>query len=252
MARHAALSCDCSAGSCDGACLVLQTHGFLMSLDLKVIGAGLARTATTSLKLALETLLKGPCFHCLEYKWHPELMDPWRAFIETMPLPTDPDAFRSVPIAQWEKLMPGYIACVDEPASYYWKQLAEVFPEALVVLSVRDTDSWMASALSTEESYEREMKRPELISAEQRAFNEFTEAINSHLKDDFSVDAEKARFEAHNQRVLEHAERDPEFEKRLLVWRAQDGWEPLCNALDLPVPDVPFPHVNKRNEYHGY
>jgi hypothetical protein len=110
----------------------------------------------------------------------------------------------------------------------------------------------MASALSTEESYEKEMKRPELISAERRAFGDFMLAINSHLKDDFSVDAEKARFEDHNRRVLEHVERDPEFEKRLLVWRPQDGWEPLCNALDLPVPDVPFPHANKRNEYHGY
>ena len=25
----------------------------------------------------------------------------------------------------------------------------------------------------------------------------------------------------------------------------KDGWEPLCNFLGYPVPDVPFPHENK-------
>ena len=100
-----------------------------MSLDLKVIGAGLGRTGTTSLTAALETLLKGPCFHFLEYKSRPELMAPWLSLIQTMPLRSDPAEFADVPVSAWEKVMPGYVACVDEPASYYWKQLADAFPE---------------------------------------------------------------------------------------------------------------------------
>ena len=223
-----------------------------MSLDLKVIGAGLGRTGTTSLKLALETLLEGPCFHFLEYKSHPELMAPWLRLIEARPLRSDPDRFGDMPVSQWETVMPGYVACVDEPASYYWKQLADAFPEALVILSVRDTDAWWASVLKVEEYYEEEMKRPELISAERRAFNRFADAIYPHLQSGISEQVEKAFFEAHNGRVLEHAERDRAFARRFLLWRAEQGWEPICNALGLPVPEIAFPHENKRAEYHGY
>ena len=223
-----------------------------MSLDLKVVGAGMGRTGTTSLKTALETLLKGPCFHFLEYKSHPELMAPWLSLIRTIPLRSDPDEFGDVPISQWEKVMPGYVACVDEPASYYWKQLSDVFPEALVILSVRDTDSWWASMAALDEHYEEEMRRPELITAERREFHDFVDAIYPDQREGLSEDVERTCFEAHNRRVLERAERDQSFNQRFLVWRAQDGWEPLCKALDLPAPDIPFPHKNKRAVYHGY
>ncbi len=223
-----------------------------MSPDLRAIGAGLGRTGTTSLKMALETLLKGPCFHFLEYKWHPELMAPWRSLAEAVPLRSNHDRFEDIPISRWETLMPGYVACVDEPASLYWKQLSHAFPKALVILSIRDTDSWWASMTAIDEHYEEEMRRPELITPERREFLDFTDAIYPDWREEFSEDVEKAFFEAHNRRVLEHAERDPSFNRRFLVWRPGDGWEPLCRALELPVPDVPFPHENKRAEYHGY
>jgi hypothetical protein len=223
-----------------------------MSLDLKVIGAGLGRTGTTSLKVALETLLKGPCFHFLEYKSHPELMAPWQSLIQANPLRSDPDKFGDMPVSQWETVMPGYVACVDEPASYYWKQLSDAFPNALVILSVRDTDSWWASMLKIEEHFEEEMKRPELITAERREFHKFEDAIYPHLQSGISEDVERAFFESHNRRVLEHAERDHEFNQRFLLWRAEQGWEPLCNALGLPIPNISFPHKNKSAEYHGY
>jgi hypothetical protein len=223
-----------------------------VSLDLKVIGAGLGRTGTTSLKIALEMLLKGPCFHFLEYRSHPELMDPWQSLIQTMPLRSNPDTFRAVPLSEWETVMPGYVACVDEPASLYWKQLSDLFPEALVVLSVRDTDSWWESMMVVEERYQEEMKRPDLIPAQRRAFLEFVDAIYPDWHGEIAESAEKTFFEAHNRRVLEHAQRDRSFNRRFLVWRATDGWEPLCKALDIPVPDQPFPHENRRSEYHGY
>ena len=66
------------------------------------------------------------------------------------------------------------------------------------------------------------------------------------------LEVETNVFNTHNRRVLEHAEQDESFKKRLLVWRAEEGWEPICKALNLPIPDVPFPHKNKRTEYHGY
>jgi hypothetical protein len=223
-----------------------------MSLDLKVIGAGMGRTGTTSLKAALETLLKGPCFHFLEYGSRPELMAPWLSLIQANPLRSDPDEFADVPISQWETVMPGYVACVDEPASYYWKQLSDAFPKALVILSVRDTDSWWNSMVTIEKHFEEEWKRPELISAERREFHKFTDAIYPHLQSGPSEAIERAFFESHNRRVLERAERDQRFNQRFLVWRPEQGWEPLCKALGLPVPNVSFPHKNKGAEYHGY
>jgi hypothetical protein len=223
-----------------------------MSLDLKVIGAGMGHTGTTSLKTALEALLGGPCFHFLEYQSHPELMAPWLSLIRTMPLRSDPDKFGEVPIPEWEKVMPGYVACVDEPASYYWKQLSDAFPEVLVILSIRDTDSWWASMAAIETRFEEEMRRPDLLTAERRAFFDFVNAIYPDWQEGVSEETERAFFELHNRRVLEHAERHPSFNERFLVWHPREGWEPLCRALELPVPDAPFPHKNKRNEYHGY
>ena len=148
-----------------------------MSLDLKVIGAGMGRTGTTSLKVALEILLNGPCFHMLEYESRPELMAPWLSLVQARPLRSDPEKFGDMPISQWETVMPGYVACVDEPASYYWKQLSDAFPEALVILSVRDTDSWWASLLAVEQHFVEELKRPDLISSERLEFIDFTDAI---------------------------------------------------------------------------
>ena len=31
---------------------------------------------------------------------------------------------------------------------------------------------------------------------------------------------------------------------RLLVFEAKQGWNPLCEFLDLPIPIDPYPHVN--------
>ncbi len=219
-----------------------------MSLDLKVIGAGMGRTGTTSLKAAMEMLLKGPCFHFYEYQSKPELMAPWLDLIRATPMEFEAMESVDVLISQWDTMMPGYVACMDEPASYYWKQLSDAFPEALVILSVRDTDAWWASCLAIEKSYEEERKRPELITAERRAYLDLVE----ELYPDSSKDIDTAYFEAHNRSVLEFAEQDESFKKRLLVWRTTDGWEPICNALNLPVPDIPFPHKNRSADFHEY
>ena len=88
-------------------------------MTLKVIGAGLGRTGTTSLKQALTHLLCGPCFHFLEYGLRPELMSRWLAFDQEISKYDAVDMSVSVPATRWQSLMPGYIACVDEPASAF-------------------------------------------------------------------------------------------------------------------------------------
>jgi len=223
-----------------------------MGMNLKVIGAGLGRTGTTSLREALSFLLGGPCFHMLEFQLHPELMPVWRGFVESTAPQSARKPLAEVSVSQWESLLPGYVACVDEPVCFYWKQLARAFPEALVILSLRDPDAWWDSVLHVEKLFLEEARHPERLSDERRAFHEFLAALYPELEHGLCEATERALFEVHNREVLELAERDPSFAKRLLVWRAHEGWAPICDALGVPVPEIPFPHRNKRAEYHGY
>ena len=200
-----------------------------MTIDLKVIGVGRARTGTTSLKMALEQLLGGTCFHYIEYKHQPEVMPPWQSFIETLPMNTDPGVMPDVSVSRWR-----------------------AFPDALILLSVRDTDSWWSSMKALYDHRAEEWSQPESISPQRMEFLEFENSIYGSDEALFAEAVNKADYEAHNRSILDHAEHHPEFKKRLLVWNVKDGWEPICQALGLPVPDDAFPHANKAGAFHGY
>src|SRR5579862_5982463 len=103
---------------------------------MRVVGAGLGRTGTHSLKIALERLLGAPCYHMVEVFAHPEHVPAWRgAALGQMP--------------DWHALFDGYAATVDWPSAAFWPELSEAFPETLVVLSVRDAEAWWQSASQT-------------------------------------------------------------------------------------------------------
>lgn len=193
-------------------------------MALRVVGAGLGRTGTLSLKLALERLLGGPCYHMLEVFEHPAHVAQWHAAARGEP----PD---------WRELLAGYRAAVDWPASAFWPELARAFPDALVLLSVRDADAWWRSAEKT------------IFPTIGRAAGEWRAMIDALFAARFTphVDDRAAATEAyerHNARVREEVPAH-----RLLEWRPGDGWEPLCAALELPVPDEPFPHANTTEEF---
>jgi hypothetical protein len=179
-------------------------------------------------------------------------MLPWQTFVEKLSLYTEPEAMPEISLTQCQLLMPDYIACVDEPASFYWLPLSKLFPEALIVLSVRDTESWWTSRHGLYQHREQEQAQPELISAERAKFLEFEKTMYARDETGISEDAGKAWFEQHNRRVQEYADQHPSFKQRLLVWNVKEGWEPLCAALGLPMPDIPFPHANKMADFHGY
>ena len=102
-------------------------------MTLRVVGAGVGRTGTHSLKLALEQLLGGPCYHMFEVMQHPEDIAQWQLAAEG----GAPD---------WKQLFEGYDAAVDWPAASFWRELAGVFPDAKILLSTRPTDEWWKSA----------------------------------------------------------------------------------------------------------
>jgi hypothetical protein len=196
---------------------------------LRVVGAGLPRTATRSLKNALELVLGGRCYHMAEVFQNLEDVPTWRR------------ATRGDDV-DWRSFPPDSVATVDWPASVFWRELAHAHPEAVIVLSTRESAAkWWESADETIFPVLREPVQPE--------HEEWKQMVLGLLVREIGVDWDDAAraqefYERHNEQVRREAPAD-----RLLEWRATDGWEPLCQALGIPLPDEPFPRVNTREEW---
>lgn len=193
-------------------------------MALKVIGAGLGRTGTVSLKRALEHLGVGRCYHMIEVFEHPEHVPLWMNAAQGRP--------------EWDVLLAHYGATSDYPACLFWRQLAEHYPSAKVILSVRDADEWFESTQATIFSPQNDQAwAGSPIGAMMRLLH----VEGQDLHDRASM---IANFERHNQEVIHGLPTE-----RLLVYRAEQGWEPLCHFLGLPIPKEPFPHANTRADF---
>lgn len=202
-------------------------------MTLRLVGAGLGRTGTHSLKLALEQLLGGPCYHMFEVLEHPEHVPTWQRAAQGEP----PD---------WARFLAGYAASVDWPAAAFWRELADANPDAVVLLSRRDdAEAWWASAERTIFAAARRWSSsdPELASQGRMVLDLLRARFTEHWSDH---DAAVAAYERHNDEVRSTARKD-----RLVEWRPGDGWAPICRALGLAVPDRPFPHVNTTDEFRA-
>ncbi len=153
-------------------------------------------------------------------------------------------AARGEPV-DWEALMDGYAAAVDWPAGAFWQELSAAFPDALILLSTRDSaEEWWRSASNT--IFLGIGRVPPDEDEEQRAWRAmvFEMARARFTADIGDRDAAMAAYERHNAEVRATAPPD-----RLLDWRPSDGWGPICDALGLPVPDEPFPLTNTTAEF---
>jgi hypothetical protein len=198
-------------------------------MTLRIIGAGVGRTGTHSLKVALEQLLGAPCYHMLEVFMHPEDIPAWH------------DAMVDKPV-DWPALFDGYDATVDWPGGAVWQEIAAAYPDAKILLSTRrSADEWWKSASNTIfDGIEERMAAGD-------PWLEMAMAMIRRLSPDFpDKDAMKAAYEAHNANVRATVPPD-----QLIDWQPQDGWAPLCAALDVPVPDEPFPVTNTTEEFRA-
>jgi hypothetical protein len=150
-------------------------------------------------------------------------------------------AYRGEPV-DWDGLFDGYVATVDWPAGGCWKQLAEHWPDALILHSERDAQGWWRSADAT--IFEASLRRP--VAPEMAGWHAMVVDMFAAFSPSLDKDDAIAAFERHNADVRATAPWD-----RLLVWRPGDGWEPICAALALPVPDEPFPHVNSTADFRA-
>ena len=155
----------------------------------------------------------------------------------------------------WEEIFADYNSTVDWPGGYFYRELIDVYPEAKVLLSVREPRAWEASMRQTVWAVRHGESLIRLLSSAQALVNPqwqgFIKMIDRLVWDGKGTFASGdtpedliATMERHNEEVTSNV--PPE---RLLVWSATEGWEPLCEFLELPVPDIAFPHVNDRTEF---
>lgn len=200
-------------------------------MALRVVGAGFGRTGTLSTKTALEQLGFTRCYHMLEVGLHPDHPAAWRRAASGGPV-------------DWASLFDAYQATVDWPACAFWPELIAAFPDAKVLLTVRDPADWCASFRDT---IARVLALPAPPGAEE-FFAMIHETITVRTlggevgDDDHLI----ACYERHNQQVIDTVPSD-----RLLVFDVREGWEPLSGFLGCAVPDEAFPNVNDRAFFHA-
>lgn len=210
---------------------------------MKMIGAGFGRTGTMSLKAALERLTGEPCFHMIDLiageNKQADLAN-WIKIADGEPV-------------DWTEVFDGWSATVDWPAASRWEEIAAAFPDAPVLLNVRDFDGFYKSCENTivavklaaragtlPQDASRDAPAPELWGVIEKLM----------WQGDF-----QGRFEdkewvrgMYHERIERIKDEVPA--ERLIVWElGRDGWEPLADALGVPVPDEPFPHLHDTNEF---
>lgn len=201
-------------------------------MTLKIIGAGFGRTGTKSLKLGLEQLGLGPCYHMTEVAEDPRRAGDWI------------DALAGEPV-DWDAVFDGYQSTVDWPACRFWRELSDAYPDAMVLLSQREGRGWHKSVMNTIYN----AMSADVAGVDERSILPmvrklvFEDTFQGRLSDpEYAIEV----FDRHNQAV-----RDSVAPDRLFVYEPGDGWEPLCEFFGVEVPDANFPNVNSTEEFRA-
>jgi Sulfotransferase domain len=208
---------------------------------MKVIGVGLPRTGTLTQKVALEMLGVGPCYHMVNVLQNLDLVQQWQDALEGRP--------------DWDTIFKGCQSTVDWPGGFFWRELMEHYPDAKVLLSVRDPEKWEHSMRDTVwacyygdsliyhlsmATYKVDDQWKHFIDTMTQLLWEGPGTIKGHETKQGMMDA-MHRF---NDEVKSTVSSD-----RLLVWDVTEGWEPLCEFLEIECPSEPMPHVNDSSTF---
>lgn len=193
---------------------------------VKIIGAGFGRTGTASLKAALEHLGYGPCYHMFEVIAQPERAQDWELAMDGR-------------VSDWQQVLGGFESTVDWPGCAFYRELMDFYPDAKVLLTVRDPERWYDSTYGTIYQFVQDPPGDDDFSAKLRPTIErmiWNGTFDGRFEDRaHAIDV----FERHNAEVQRVVPAD-----RLLVYRVGEGWQRLCDFLGVPVPQEEFPHVN--------
>jgi hypothetical protein len=208
---------------------------------MRLFGAGLPRTGTLSLKLALEQLGLAPCYHMVNVLSDLSEAPRWRKALDGE--------------LGLDEILKDHVATVDWPGSFFYAEMLDLYPEAKVILSVRDGDAWARSmhdtiwgmfyddTLTRHLSYARARVDP--------MWSGYLDMMKNMWERSGLLNGDQTSLEWMSQSMTRYCDEvqrtvPPE---RLLVWNVADGWEALCEFLDLTVPDAPFPRVNDAKQF---
>jgi hypothetical protein len=204
-----------------------------MQMSLQIIGAGFGRTSTHSLKLAIEALGFGPCYHLFEIRDNSALLSPWE------------EAMRGN-LPDWDVTFQGYNSQVDWPGAYYWKELHRAYPEAKVILTVRDPDAWYSSLQATIVKSITIGREADPDPHKRAVADMVYQTIHQGLFSGDMVSKDHVLKIYHNH--IEEVQ-DTVPAAQLLTYEVADGWKPLCEFLGVDKPTTDFPRSNTRSEF---
>ena len=185
---------------------------------MKIICAGLGKTGTKSIIKALRHL------GFVVFDWEEQTFD----FLDHLV-----DVFKSGAQPDVKRVYQNADAVVDFPGNFFWEEILEAFPDSKVVLSEREEDSWIKSAVN-----QLQEKRTSFYTLAYSHINAVSGSTNPS-----STCVSRKRYRIHNHRVKSLVPPG-----KLLVFNVKQGWKPLCDFLGCEVPTVAFPHENIKGE----
>jgi hypothetical protein len=213
-------------------------------MSIKIIGAGLPRTGTNTLKESLEKLGYKKTYHMKELLVHPENLHYWTTLKETG-------------TTKWDELYNGYQATVDFPAYPWYKEHMKRYPEAKVILTVRPFEKWYTSIYSTIWQAGPQTASQKIKMMSKLLFNPRIRSVikcvkfakgtifKDHLQGKFEDKAFAEQvFHKHTEDVKAYVPAE-----KLLVYDVSEGWGPLCRFLGVSEPSEPLPHLNKKENF---
>ncbi|PSR84421.1 hypothetical protein BD289DRAFT_368610 [Coniella lustricola] len=222
------------------------------TVPFEVICPGMPRTGT-SCESALEILGCGPVAHMSTAVSRTRDLAMWADAAEAKFTPEKRPDLQPFGRAEWDNLLGEFRATTDSPGCFFSVELMDAYPDAKVVLVERDLDKWFTSFSTT------------IMAVQWPSFGlrcvlsllhyKYGRLMDPYLrlsracwlaesKDEQAATA-KHIYKAHYAEVRAKARPG-----QLLEYKLGDGWEPLCEFLGKPIPDVPFPNVNDSAMFH--
>lgn len=146
--------------------------------------------------------------------------------------------------ANWDSIFENYDAAVDWPAAEFWPELVQEYPDAKVILTVRDPEDWYESVAKTinEWPMDPNIRWPRrMLKARAMARAIVKEGV---LRDFSNKEAMISKFTDNIEYVKKLV--PPE---RLLIFHVDDGWGPLCRFLGSTPPNTQFPRCNRGDDF---
>ncbi|KAH8874607.1 sulfotransferase oxamniquine resistance [Schistosoma japonicum] len=225
-----------------------------LQTSLTVIGAGLPRTGTLSMKKALETIYCQPCYHMYEIILKKQYdISKWQTLLDIKQSKTTSNEILIIQNSLKE-ILNGYIAVTDLPACGFYRELMTMYPNAKVILTIRDRNDWLRSFRKvvlprTNDTYKEEVDKVNRILGLNTEFDKMNmdslKFIFQNNQIDFDDDNNLLEcYDEYNKTVQEIVPSE-----RLLVHKLGDGWKPLCQFLNVNIPiGIDYPHVNALKE----